>query len=112
MLGFNHALNGLMKALRTERNFKVQLVIFLFVVAGGLYFHLPAQQWIIIFIASSLVLALELINSAIEKLCDLYTKETHPTIKIIKDISAAAVLVAAFFAALVGAFIFIPYFCG
>ena len=55
-----------------------------------------------------LVLILELINTAIEHLCDIVTKEIHPAIKIIKDVSAAAVLLAAAGSVVTGLIIFTP----
>ena len=55
-----------------------------------------------------LVLSLELMNTAIEKICDLITKDIHPVIKVVKDISAAAVLIAAIGSLFTGAIIFLP----
>lgn len=108
-LGFRYAFKGLLQSLKTERNFKVQLFLFLLAGVGGLYFNISSLQWIAILGVSGLVLGLELANSAIEKLCDVFTKDYHPSIKTIKDTSAAAVLIAAIFAAIIGALIFFPY---
>ena len=54
------------------------------------------------------VLALELINTAIENLCNIISKDFHPVIKIVKDTAAGAVLVSAIGSAIAGAVIFIP----
>ncbi|RFC53630.1 diacylglycerol kinase family protein [Brumimicrobium aurantiacum] len=109
MLGFRHAICGLQQMLRTERNFKVQVVIFIAVVICGFSFGISAQEWTILLLVSALVLSLEIINSAIEKLCDLYSTDYNEKIKIIKDISAGAVFITALFAVLIGVIIFYPY---
>ena len=109
MLGFNHAFRGLFQMFRSERNFKIQFIIFLLVVGLGFYLGISNNHWLIILLISALVLSLEIINSAIEKICDLITVESHPQIKRIKDIGAAAVLVATLFAVGIGIMIFLPY---
>ena len=78
-------------------------------ISAGFYFHVSANEWLVLLLISALVLALETINSAIEKLCDLYTKETHPQIKRIKDIAAGAVLISAIFALVIAIVIFKKY---
>lgn len=65
------------------------------VTIAGFILKISNTEWLFIIGCSMLVLALELINTAIEHLCDTITKDIHPTIKIIKDVSAAAVLVVA-----------------
>ncbi len=92
-----------------ERNFKVHVLALIVVISAGFYFHITSNEWLIVLLISALVLALETINSAIEKLCDLYTKETHPQLKLIKDIAAGAVLIAAIFAVVIALIIFKKY---
>jgi diacylglycerol kinase len=75
----------------------------------GFYFQITTTEWIVILVISAVVLALEMVNSSIERLCDLYTTDKHKEIAKIKDISAGAVLVAAFFAAVIGTIIFYKY---
>jgi len=65
-------------------------------------------EWLFIILCSTLVLMLEMINTAIEQLCDLVTMEDHPLIKTIKDVSAAAVLLAAAASVATGLIIFLP----
>ena len=55
-----------------------------------------------------MVITLEMMNTAIEKLCDMVQPDKHPEVKIIKDIAAGAVLVAAVCSVIIGAFIFLP----
>lgn len=107
--GFGFAFAGIWQMLLYERNFKVHVLALIVVISAGLYFRVTANEWLILLLISALVLALETINSAIEKLCDLYTKETHPQIKLIKDIAAGAVLIAAIFAVVIALIIFKKY---
>jgi|SRR5690554_6854894 len=109
MLGFNHAFRGLYNVLRTERNFKIQLLAFLLVVVLGFVFQITIDDWIALLLVSGIVLSLEIVNSAIERLCDLYSTKENKQIKLIKDISAGAVLLAALFAIIVGVLVFYPY---
>ncbi|PKR79849.1 diacylglycerol kinase [Brumimicrobium salinarum] len=109
MLGFNHALRGLFNIIKSERNFKIQFSIFLVVLCMGFYFKIETLEWLIIILTSGAILSLEIINSAIEKTCDLISRANHPEIKVIKDISAGAVLLLSIFAVVVGLIIFIPH---
>ncbi len=107
--GFGFAFAGIWQMLLHERNFKVHVLALLAVISAGLYFHITTQEWINILLVSALVLSLEAINTAIEKLCDMHTKEIHPQIKLIKDVAAGAVLIAAIFALVIAFLIFTKY---
>lgn len=109
MLGFDHAFRGLLQMFQSERNFKTQLIVFSLVISLGIYLNISTTHWISILLISALVLSLEIINSAIEKSCNLITTEINPQIALIKDISAAAVLLASLFAVVIGIMIFYPY---
>ena len=75
----------------------------------GLFFHISKVEWLILVLLIGLVLSLEAINSALEHLSDYASsKEIHPTIKMVKDLSAAAVLIMAMAALVVGIAIFLP----
>ncbi|MEO6306221.1 MAG: diacylglycerol kinase family protein [Bacteroidia bacterium] len=106
---FGFAFSGLFAAIKREKNLQLQVIIAILVIIGGIYFHCNSIDWLMIIACIACVISLELINSAIERLCDLYSKEPDPRIKYIKDVSAAAVLVASLFAAIVGLIVFIPY---
>jgi diacylglycerol kinase len=69
---------------------------------------ISAIEWIAVGFCIAFVITMEMLNTAIEKLCDVVHKEMHPGIKKVKDIAAGAVLVAAFFSAITGAVIFLP----
>lgn len=107
--GFLFAFNGLCFLVKKERNFKVHLVLFSLVIIAGFFFKITSIEWIAILLTSALVLSLEAVNTAIEQLSNLYSKEENPTIKTIKDVAAGAVLLAALFAAVIGILIFLPY---
>jgi len=109
MLGFNHAFRGLFQMIRTERNFKIQLVLFLIVVSLGIILNITIGDWLILLLISAMVLSLEIVNSAIEKTCDLISTKPNNQIKLIKDISAAAVLLVSLFALIIGILLFYPY---
>ncbi len=107
--GFGFAFAGIWQMLLHERNFKVHVLALLVVISAGFYYHITTQEWINILLVSALVLSLEAINTAIEKLCDMHTKEIHPQIKLIKDVAAGAVLIAAIFALVIAFLIFTKY---
>lgn len=108
MLGFNNAIRGLKQGFSTERNFRIQFILFLAAVALGIYFNISELEWLSILIISALILSLELFNSAIEKLCDLYSTKHDLQIKWIKDVSAGAVLISCLISIGIGLIIFIP----
>jgi len=104
-----YALNGLLRLLY-EPNARIHLLATLLVAAAGLYFGIDGSSWILIIIAAGLVWIAEAFNTAIEKLCDYTCEgEWHQLIKHAKDISAAAVLIAAVVSISIGIFVFLPY---
>ena len=107
---FGFAFSGIFQLLRTERNFTIQFSAVILVVLAGFYFSITISEWLIILSISALVLTLEALNSAIEKVCDLYSTENDARIKLIKNIAAAAVLISAIFAAIIGIIVFGKYF--
>ena len=105
-LGF--ALEGVRQFFFRERNARIQIVIALIAIILGFWLKISSVEWLVLLFFITLVLALEMINSAIEKLCDLVSIDFHPTIKKIKDIAAGAVLLASVFSLIAGIIIFIP----
>lgn len=104
-----YALNGLLQLIRHERNFQIHVVAFICVLALGIFFGISPIEWVLIFLISALVMGLEAINTAIEHLCNLYSKEANEYIKKIKDVAAGAVLIAALFALCIAVVVFLPY---
>ncbi|SMC62785.1 diacylglycerol kinase [Pedobacter africanus] len=105
---FGYAFSGLGHAIKTQLNFRVHLLALALVTASGYWIKLTITEWLWIIGAAGMVLVTELLNTAIEVLTDLVSPELHPKAKIIKDVSAAAVLVAALTAVAIGLIILIP----
>jgi len=105
---FACAFEGLKDCLLHEKNFRIQYVIALLIIIAGLSFSISKIEWLIILLCFSVVLCFEIINSAIEKLCDLVCPQFNLTIKKVKDMSASAVLLAAIISFIVGCVIFLP----
>jgi diacylglycerol kinase len=107
---FKYAMNGLKLCFKTQQNFKVHLLLAMIALIAGTFLQINLWQWIVVTICISMVLAAELFNSAIERICDHVNPSYHPQIKLIKDMSAAAVLVIAIMSLMAGLLIFIPAF--
>ena len=107
---FSDAWNGFKIAFKEERNLRIHTGAMLIVVMLGVYFHITSIEWIVLVITIGIVVCLELVNSAIENLTDLVTKERQPLAGKVKDISAAAVLFASVISVVVGLLIFVKYF--
>ena len=105
---FVNAFNGIQYFLKTERNGKIQLFVGFFVILTGFYFRLSPTEWVFILLCIGAVLAMEMLNSALEHLCNMVHQDYHPAIKIIKDVSAGAVLFTSAISVLIGLVIFLP----
>jgi undecaprenol kinase len=103
------AMQGLLSAFRKEAHLRLHLFVALAVVAAGLYLHISYTDWCIVLTCIFMVMIIEIINSAMERLCDLIMPDIHPTVKYIKDIAAGAVLLTCIFATLAGVIVFYPY---
>ena len=105
---FAFAWKGLQYCFLTQPNFRIHLIVLLIVIILGFILQINQIEWLIVTGCAMLVLSMELMNTAIEKICDLITKDIHPVIKVIKDIAAAAVLIAAIGSFFSGVIIFLP----
>ena len=104
--GFLYAGRGIACALR-ERNFRFHLCAAAAVIFFGIKFYsFDKGEWAVILLTCALVLSLEAVNTALEKLCDKVCPEKDELIKKCKDISAGAVLISAVFSAAVGVVMF------
>jgi diacylglycerol kinase len=103
-----HALRGWWYVIRTQRNAWIHGVVAAAVVILGLWLGLPTRDWAVIILTIAMVFAAEFINTAIEAVVDLATQEHHPLAKVGKDVGAAAVLIAALAAVLIGLLILGP----
>ncbi len=105
---FTYAFNGLRILLREEHNSRIHLFATVCVVLAGVIFRISSLEWVAVVFAIGLVFGGEIFNSAIEDLADVVCPERDERIKKVKDLSAAAVLVSAFTALIIGLIIFIP----
>ncbi|WP_040207954.1 diacylglycerol kinase family protein [Neobacillus jeddahensis] len=109
MNAFSFATAGILTALKMERNMRFHLISSLIVLIVSFYFSITKIEWVIILFAIGGMFALELMNTAIERVVDLVTAEYHPLAKQAKDIAAGAVFVYAVLSVVIGIIIFIPY---
>lgn len=105
---FRYAFQGWFHVLRTQHNAWIHSVIATAVFMVGLWVGLPPRDWAVIILTIAMVFAAEFMNTAIEAVVDLASPDKHPLAKIGKDVGAAAVLVAALAAVLVGLLILGP----
>lgn len=87
-----YALDGLITAIKTESSFKLELFCAIFIIIGIIFVDTSLTNKLILLVSGILVLITELINSAIENVVDLCTKEIHPLAKNAKDIGSTAVM--------------------
>lgn len=104
---FGPAFTGIGTALRSQPNLQVHLVATLAVTTLGLIQNLPAWKWGCLGLCIGLVWVAELLNTALEKLCDRITLEQDEQIRQVKDIAAGAVLIASAVAVFMAFMIFL-----
>jgi len=104
-----HAIDGIIHTIKSERNFRIHLVLLSITVFFGIYFNVNEIEWLSITTIAVMVLFSELINTAVENTLDWLEPNHHETVKIVKDICAGAVLVCAIGALIIGIIIFTPY---
>ena len=105
---FGYAFEGVATLLRTQPNFVVHVALASLAVLVGLILRLGLTDMAVVVLTIALVLVVESFNTALETLCDLVSPEVHPLIKRAKDVSAAAVLLAALAAVAIAALLFLP----
>ena len=105
---FRYALAGLVYVLRTQRNAWIHAFVSTLVLLMCFWLQLSPQDWAIIILTIAIVWAAEFINTALEAIVDLASPQQHPLAKVGKDVGAAAVLIAAMAAVLVGFLIMGP----
>ena len=105
---FRFAFSGLWYALRTQRNTRIHLTITAAVVVLGLFLDLSYVQWAVVTLTIGFVLVSEMLNTVAETLVDLISPGFHPLAKIVKDVTAGAVLLAAIVSIVVGLLVLGP----
>ena len=107
-MGF--ALKGAVKLITTEHSVMVQSSIAILLVIAGIYYHISMTEWLCQTMAIGLVLSVEGLNTAVEKIADFIHPNYHEKIGFIKDIAAGAVFFAAMTAIAIGLLIYVPKF--
>lgn len=105
---FTYAFNGLRVLIKEEHNAWIHLFATVCVVAAGTLFKISLMEWVAVVFAIGLVFSFEIINTSVEHIADFICPERDDRIKRIKDLAAAAVLVSAITAAVIGLIVFIP----
>ena len=108
IVAFGHAFRGWRHVLRTQHNAWIHSVIATVVILLGLWVNLQPRDWAVLVLTIAMVFTAEFINTAIEAVVDLASPQKHPLAKTGKDVGAAAVLVAALAAVLIGLLILGP----
>ena len=106
LMGFVYAGRGVIAAMKSERNMRIHLCFTFYVIVMGLICGLTAGQWTAALLCIGLVTALELVNTAVEKLCDRLCPQRDGAVGTVKDLAAGAVLAGAVCSAAVGAVLF------
>ena len=104
-----NAIRGLWMIFKSERNFQIEVFALLINIFLIFYFHLSTLDAVLIFMVSFMVLSVEIINTAIEKICDFIHPEYDKRIGFIKDIAAGAVTLMATLSVIVGIFVYWKY---
>lgn len=105
-IGF--AAKGAFKLITTEHSVMVQSSLVVLMTVAGLYFHISKEEWLFQVLAFGLVLSIEGLNTAVEKVADFVHPDYHERIGFIKDIAAGAVFFAALTAITIGGIIYLP----
>ena len=105
---FKYAFTGIKDGVKTEQNVKIHFLAMFIVIIAGIIFKISKFEWIVCVTLFGLVIASELFNTAIENIVDLITREKNEKARLIKDVSAGAVLVIAISSAISGFIIFVP----
>ena len=106
---FRYALKGLRYVFEHEQSFRIQLVAAIVVLGLIVALDVTRRDTVLLFLVIGLVFTLEILNSAVEVIVDLLKPRMHLYAQVIKDLMAAAVLLASFVALLIGVFVFVPY---
>lgn len=102
------AVRGALLLIRTEASIKVQVFLAIIMTAAGFYFDISAVEWILQVLAIALVMGIEGLNTAVEKISDYVQPEFDKRIGLIKDVSAGAVMLVSVGAIIVGFIIYLP----
>ncbi len=106
ILSFKNAFSGVWSVIKSESHMRFHMVAAFYVILFSFFYSFSAAQWAILLTLIGLVTALEILNTCIEELCNLYADRYEPLVKLIKDAAAGAVLVMTVAAAAVAVIFF------
>ena len=105
---FKYAFNGLKILWNEEHNARIHFLFVIGVIIAGFAFNISLIEWMLLVFAMGFVIVTEIINSSIENLANFVESKQNPHIKKIKDLAAAAVLISALTAIIIGLIVFAP----
>ena len=106
---FGYAFQGITSFLKKEHHAWIHCTAIVVVTLAGFHFDISQTEWCIVCLCFGIVLSAEAFNTAIERLVNLVSPNYHPIAGDVKDVAAAAVLICAIMAAVIGIIIFTPY---
>jgi diacylglycerol kinase len=105
---FSYAFSGIRLALKNEPNIRVHFVVAILVAVVAYFLKFSRLEWIVLAFTVAFVLILELINTTLEEIVDMVSPGVRQRARVAKDVSAAAVLISALLAVVIGGFLFLP----
>ncbi len=105
---FKAAFDGLFRVLRVQRTFQIHFLFTLLVILAAFYFKFSPTEWLVLMLTISIVLTAEVFNTGIETFADSVTMKHNQNIRLLKDVSAGAVLLSAIISVVIGIMLFYP----
>ncbi|MEK7511739.1 MAG: diacylglycerol kinase family protein [Patescibacteria group bacterium] len=106
---FKYAFKGLFSLIKKEQNFRLHVIAAIVVIFLGIYFEIKLWQWALIVLAIAGIFILEMLNTVLERMVDMFQPRIHQYVEEIKDIMSAVVLVATIASVAIALIIFLPY---
>jgi diacylglycerol kinase (ATP) len=106
---FGYAIEGIVFTVKSQRNMRLHLLAAVIVCSVAFWLNVSREDWRWLALCMALVWITELLNSAVEYLCDVVMPDQHLSVKRAKDIAAGAVLIGAVVAAVIGGLTLWPY---
>jgi|GEM_PF-195814 diacylglycerol kinase len=103
-----HAWSGIVLAFRTEKNLKIQIIVYVLALIGTFLLQVTFAEMAIIILTATLIVSLEMVNTAVEYFSNIVEPQYNDAVRIIKDITAGAVMFASGAAVMIGLLIFLP----
>ena len=105
----NNCLDGINYVLANEKNFVREIILGICAILMSYFLQITRIEWIIVLLLINFVLIMELLNTALEKVVDLYTTKYNEIANVVKDVASASVFLMSLFSAIIGFLIFMPY---